>query len=34
MSQLFYTEVMVMVFEIGSQHNLGPAGTVTLLKGE
>jgi len=28
----FYTEVMG--FEIDSQYNLGPAGTITLLKGE
>lgn len=28
----FYTEVMG--FEIGSQYDLGPAGNITLLKGE
>ncbi len=28
----FYTEVMG--FDIDSQYNLGPAGTITLLKGE
>ncbi|KAF5079949.1 VOC family protein [Methanobacterium aggregans] len=28
----FYTEVMG--FEIDSQYNLGPAGTITLLKGD
>ena len=28
----FYTDVMG--FEIDSQHDLGPAGTITLLKGE